>query len=179
MGTTTTLVTVQEFLALPEPDGQRMELIGGEVASMGLAGYPHEVTKRNLFIILAFWLHQRPIGAAFCETGFQLDEQNCVIPDVCVVPLNRIVPGSAGLFQGAPELAIEVVSSETAARLEEKIELYLARGSKSVWVVFPETRVVRVFDIQGGSKKFEQDQTLEDPALPGFSALVSAVFEGV
>jgi hypothetical protein len=47
-----------------------MELIGGEVASMGLAGYPHEVTKRNLFIILAFWLHQRPIGAAFCETGF-------------------------------------------------------------------------------------------------------------
>jgi hypothetical protein len=32
---TTTMVTVQEFLALPEVDGQRIELIGGEVVSMG------------------------------------------------------------------------------------------------------------------------------------------------
>src|SRR5271154_739892 len=179
MGTTTTLVTVQEFLELPEAEGQRMELIGGEVASMGLAGYPHEITKGNLIEILAVWFAQNRTGKLLSETPFQIDEQNCLIPDVSVIARSRIVPGNSGVLQGAPELAIEVVSSETAARLEEKIELYLARGSKSVWVVFPETRVVRVFDAQGGSRKFERDQTLEDPALPGFSALVSAVFEGV
>ena len=83
------------------------------------------------------------------------------------------------MFQGAPDLAIEVVSSETAARLEEKIELYLAHGSKSVWVVFPETRIVRVFDVDGQSKKFEPGQRLEDPAWPGFQAPVSAIFEGI
>ena len=43
MGTTTALVTVQEFLALPEMEGQRMELIGGEVVTMPPAGDPHEI----------------------------------------------------------------------------------------------------------------------------------------
>jgi hypothetical protein len=48
MGATTTLVTVREFLELPEPEGQRMELIGGEVVTMGQGGMPHEVTKSNI-----------------------------------------------------------------------------------------------------------------------------------
>jgi Uma2 family endonuclease len=46
--------------------------------------------------------------------------------------------GIADLLRGAPDLAVEVVSSETAARLRTKIGLYLKNGSKAVWVVFPE-----------------------------------------
>jgi Uma2 family endonuclease len=73
-----------------------------------------------------------------------------------------------------------VVSSETAVRLEKKIDLYLAHGSKSVWVVFPEQRIVRIFDASGQSRKFEQNQTLEDPSvLPGFRVPVAAIFEGL
>ena len=62
MGATTTLVTVQEFLALPEPEGQRIELIGGEVVSMSFGHIPHEVVKKNLNKILVVWLAQNPIG---------------------------------------------------------------------------------------------------------------------
>jgi hypothetical protein len=40
--------------------------------------------------------------------------------------------------------------------------------------------VVRVFDANGGAKRFEHDQPLVDPAvLPGFSIPTSAIFEGV
>ena len=60
---------------------------------------------------------------------YQLDERNCLIPDISLLSSGRIVPGRQEVFQGAPELAIEVVSSETAARLENKIELYLAHGA--------------------------------------------------
>lgn len=179
MGTSTTLMTVQEFLALPQVEGERRELIGGEVVSMPLTGYPHEVTKKNLFKMLALWLDRNPVGEAFCETPYQVDQENSLIPDVSVISPSRIVPGTRGLFQGAPELAIEVVSSEDAERLEEKIELYLANGSRSVWAVFPKTRVVRIYDAQGGSRKFEKNETLEDPALPAFRIQVSAIFEGV
>src|SRR5579864_1386537 len=146
---TTTLVTVQEFLQMPEPEGQKLELIGGEVVSMGRGGIPHEVVKSNLIEILAVWLAQHRIGKLFSETTFQLDEHDSPIPDVCIVFPGRIPPGSTGVIQGAPELAIEVVSSETAARLEEKIELYLAHGSKSVWVIYPTMRVVWLFDPNG------------------------------
>ena len=41
MGTTTTLVTVQEFLAVPEPEDKRVELIGGEIVEMRQGGRPH------------------------------------------------------------------------------------------------------------------------------------------
>jgi Uma2 family endonuclease len=180
MGATTTLVTVQEFLQLPEPEGQRIELIGGEVVSMSFGHIPHEVVKKNLNKILVVWLAQNPIAEVFNETMFQLDEYNSLIPDLSILFPGRVTPGVTGLFQRAPEVAIEVVSSETATRLETKIELYLSHGGKSVWVVFPEQRAVRIFDATGQSKKFEQTQTLEDPnALQGFQVPVAAIFEGV
>jgi Uma2 family endonuclease len=180
MGAATTLVTVREFLQLPESEGEWKELIGGEVVTMGYGGYPHEIAKSNLIQILAVWLATHRIGRLCSETMFRLDNYNSPIPDVSVVSLARVTPGKTGHFQGAPEIAIEVVSSETAATLEKKIDLYLANGSQSVWVVFPQQRVVRIFDATGLSRKFEQHQTLEDPsALPGFSTPVSAIFEGI
>ena len=176
---TTTLVTVQEFLQMPEPDGQKLELIGGEVVSMGRGKTPHEVVKKNLNKILVVWLAQNPIAELFPETMYQLDEYNSLIPDLGVMFPGRLSPGSTGWIQAAPELAIEVVSSESAERLEQKIALYLAHGSQSVWVVYPKQRVIRIFDASGQSRKFEQTNTLTDPVLPGFSSPVSAIFEGI
>jgi len=180
MGATTTLVTVREFLQMPENQDERRELIGGVIFSMSYGKAPHEVVKKNLNRILVVWLAQNPIAELFPETMFQLDDNDSLIPDLSVVFQGHIAPGTKDWPQGAPEIAIEVVSSETAARLEEKIDLYLAHGSKSVWVAFPERRIVRIFDATGLSTKFEQHQTLEDPsALPGFSTPVSAIFEGI
>jgi Uma2 family endonuclease len=180
MGATTTMVTVREFLQLPEPEGERMELIGGEVVTMGYGKAPHEIVKKNLLRILVVWLAQNPLGELFAETMFKLDDYSSLIPDLSVVFPGRVVPGTTDWLHGAPEIAIEVVSSETAARLEEKVGLYLAHGGKSVWVAFPQQRAVRIFDAAGLSKKFEQNQMLEDPnILPGFSTPVSAIFEGI
>ncbi len=53
MGATTTLITVEEFLKLPEVEGERLELIHGEVNAMPLSGQPHEVTKSNLIMALS------------------------------------------------------------------------------------------------------------------------------
>ncbi|MGA2212653.1 MAG: Uma2 family endonuclease [Bryobacteraceae bacterium] len=180
MGATTTRMTVEEFLNLPEVEGERLELIDGEVNSMPLSGQPHEVTKSNLIMLLAPWATLNPGLRVFCEAAFQVNEANCLIPDISLISSSRIVPGGRGIFQTAPEFAIEVVSSEPAARLEDKIELYLSHGSKSVWVVYPNKRTVRVFDIEGGAKLFGNDQPLTDPSvLPGFSIPTSAIFEGV
>jgi Uma2 family endonuclease len=58
VSTTTTLLTVQEFLALPESEGERIELFGGEVVRMGRGGIPHELVKSNLILLLAIWAKQ-------------------------------------------------------------------------------------------------------------------------
>src|SRR5260370_27350609 len=160
MGATTTLVTVREFLELPEAEGQRMELIGGEVVSIGRGHIPHEVVKSKINRVLTAWLLKNPIGEVFNESMFQLDAQNCLIPDVSVLRPGHIPPGTTASIQRAPEIPIEVVPSETAAHLEKKIDLYLAHGSKSVWVVFPKHPIVRTFNVTAQSTKFDQTHTL-------------------
>jgi Uma2 family endonuclease len=180
MGATTTLVTVPEFFAMPEPEGERLELIGGEIVSMSFGHIPHEVVKKNINKILVLWLAQHPPGELFAETMYRVNDHNALMPDLSVLFPGRITPGSIGWIQGAPELAIEVVSSEPAARLEKKIGLYLAHGGKSVWAVYPDERIVRVSDRTRVSKIFGDSEPLTDPAvLPGFSVPTSAIFEGV
>jgi len=180
MGASTTLVTVQEFMEWPESEGQHMELIHGEVISMASGYAPHEVVKKNLIKILVLWLAQNSTAELFVESMYRIDEHNALSPDLSVLFPGRIAPGSTGWIPRAPELAIEVVSSEPAARLERKIRLYLAHGGKSVWTIYPQEQMVRVHDVTGGLRQFLADQSLVDPAvLPGFTIPTSAIFEGV
>ena len=181
MATTTALMTVDEFLKLPDIEEQRVELIQGEVIPMASAGFVHERVKANLSRILTVWLDRHPSGMVFAETSYRVDERDCLIPDLSVLSDERVpVPATNALPRDAPDLAVEIVSSETAARLRTKIDLYLEHGSKSVWAVFPERRVIEIHSPNGQIKKVAQDQVLEDnDALPGFSTPLSAIFKGL
>ncbi len=129
--------------------------------------------------LLGAWTRQNKSLKLLSETTFLLGEYNSPIPDISLFARSRKPEKMEGWFQGAPEVAIEVVSSEKASLLETKIELYLAHGSKAVWVVYPEQQVVRICDSAGNSRISKRNQTLEDPAAPRFSAQVSAIFEGI
>jgi Uma2 family endonuclease len=85
--------------------------------------------------------------------------------------------GDERVFQGASELAIEVVSpSDTAKHLKIKVDAYLTNGSKTVWVVYPGDRSVMAHTA-GAARELKADQKIEDPLLPGFSHAVSGFFE--
>ncbi len=179
MGATRALLTVEDFLKLPD-DGQRIELIQGEVVSMGRGGFPHEMVKSNLIEILGTWVRSNRVGRVFSETMFRLDENDSLQPNVSLLLKHRIVPGTQGLFRGAPDLAIEIVSSETAAYLLAKIELYLKHGSKTVWVFYPDQQQVHLYRKGGQIARLTADQVLEDcEVLPGFTVQVGEVFEGL
>jgi Uma2 family endonuclease len=151
-----------------------------EVVSVLPTEYPHEVTKSKVIRVLSAWSLQRPAFRIFCQTAFQVEEQNCLVPDISVISSGRIVPGSIGLFQGAPELAIEIVSSELETSLQDKIELYFSHAGKSFWVVYPERRIIRIHDAAGRAKRFRSEEPLVDPnVLPGFTVPTSAIFQGV
>jgi Uma2 family endonuclease len=56
-------------------------------------------------------------------------------------------------YQVAPELCVEITSlSNTKAEINEKIELYLAKGAKEVWVCNA-TRTIEFYDHRGRMKK--------------------------
>ncbi|MEX2261082.1 MAG: Uma2 family endonuclease [Bryobacteraceae bacterium] len=177
---TTTGLTVKDFLALPLPEGKRYELVGGEIVEMAGAGKRHERVKAKINRVLVEYLLRNEVGEVYVETLYQISEVEGRIPDVSL-QLNEQMPPTVGdgPFEIAPALAVEVVSSESAADLENKVELYLEKGSRTVWVVYPELRTVRIFDQSGAARLIRGDEPVQVEWLPGFSVPASKFFEGL
>jgi Uma2 family endonuclease len=179
MSTTAALLTVDEFLALPEEPGVRRELIGAEIIAMAGAGLPHEITKSNFDRWFWKYFEHNPIGRVMVETMYRLSPHDSPQPDVSVILQGRLQPGQTGLAPFSPDIAIEVVSSESAKTLQAKVKLYLQHGTRAVWGAYPELRLVVVHD-SSGVRELTGDQRLEAPeVLPGFSVPVESFFEGV
>jgi Uma2 family endonuclease len=180
---TTALVTSEQYLALPDEfdqNGNRIkdELIGGEIVKMPPASQVHDLIKNQIHLILVEYLRANPsLGLrSLVEIGARISKHDTFVPDVSIVKRERRDP-QARIFQGAPDLAIEVVSpADRAPRLQAKVEAYLANGSHSVWVVYPASRSVLIHTSQS-VREFKADQSIEDSFLPGFSAPVSTFFE--
>ena len=176
---TTTGFTVKEFLA-QLPEDQRCELIHGEIVPMGNAKYRHERVKANATEILVSYLIQNPIGKVHNETMYQLTETDALQPDLSIL-LQEQIPAQApdDLLELAPALVLEVVSSESAADLEQRVELFLERGTRAVLVAFTTRQVIRIFEPSGHARLVRGDQKLELDLLPGFSVPASRFFEGL
>jgi Uma2 family endonuclease len=179
----TTLLTSDQFLALPEEfdqHGNRIkdELIGGEVVKMAQPSYLHDRVKNRISRVLIRYLDANPALPldALVETGARVSDSDTFVPDVSVVKVGE-QPLSSRIYRGSPELAIEVVSPmDTAKHLKRKIDAYLAGRAKAVWVVFPDACSVMVHT-RHSVRDLKGDQSIDDPLLPGFSSPVAAFFE--
>jgi Uma2 family endonuclease len=80
-------------------------------------------------------------------------------------------------FEGAPDLAVEVLSPDDRwTEVEAKVDEYLAAGTVRVWVVDARRREVHVFGA-GGRSRLGGEQVLEgEELLPGFRLPLSELF---
>jgi Uma2 family endonuclease len=139
---TTTLLTFSEFERLPAQPGKD-ELLDGEHFHL-----PPGVRKHSAIVARIFALLMQRVDGSLprrvqVETGYKIGEKNWVVPDVSV-----IYPDQAGdpYFEGAPEIAIEVISeSNTAHQIDLKRKIYLANGAQEVWVIYPKTQSAFIF----------------------------------
>ena len=179
MGTTTAL-RASDLLTLSDPpEGAHYELSGGELIAVPGAGYRHEYVKGNVHRLLNNWDPDAGHGRVFGESMFTLSVDTARQPDVAFVTNDRVsgVSIDDNLIPFVPNLAVEVISrSEAAEDAERKVQQYLAAGVTEVWQVYPESRVVHI-RTTGSIREIRENQTLESPVLPGFSAPVSTFFE--
>lgn len=180
----TALLTSEQFSALPDQfdkNGNRLwqELISGELVEMPPSFEVHNIVKGNIAQVLIPYVLANPqLGLrVWIEMAYAVTEYDTFVPDVSVARVSRLSPRTHKYIPGAPELAIEVVSpSDTATHLKTKVDAYLQNGSKTVWVVYPDTRSVMVYS-SDSVRELKGDQKIEDALLPGFSTSVSAFFE--
>jgi Uma2 family endonuclease len=191
---TKTLMSLEDFVQLPDDD-MRHELDEGELIVMPPAKFRHSrIAKRIYDSILAYLVARRMrnmvMGEVFSEAGYELERtaQGRTVrqPDVSYVHVDRLKAAPDAYMEGAPDLAIEVVSpSDTAEQMARKVRQYLGSGGEVVWVVYPASSEVhafyspeRVHGTAGGNmeaKIFSQRDVLTEPELlPGWDGIALA-----
>ena len=87
-------------------------------------------------------------------------------------------PAETSLVDGAPTLAVEVLSpNDTEKEINDKVDEYLAAGVPLVWVVDPHDRTVLVYRPGAEPELFNVRHELSgEPHLPGFKVPVAHLF---
>ena len=156
----------------------RCELIRGELIMMMPPGGTHGKLAAIIAHRLAMFLDDRNIGTVLGEAGFVLsrDPDTVRAPDAAFLRTGREIVD--GFIEGAPELAIEVVSpSDRPGEVREKVAQWLESGAEAVWVIEPRAKTVTVHEGARGPRLFEQTDTLDGGSvLPGFALELRELF---
>jgi Uma2 family endonuclease len=181
MGTATAVrLTADEFAALPDDSEEKVELIDGEVCEMASGGPVHETVKGNFSIELAAFIKTHKLNARFQpETRFYLSNRETFQPDISIVLSSSLDPTGKGRITLIPDLAIEIVSSETAQGLQHKINVLLDFGAKAVMAVYPEDRMIFIHRSDGIERILPSGTLRLEDVLPGFAVAASVIFEGL
>jgi len=179
---TRTLLSVDEFERLPEPEeGGGYELDEGDPVYVSPNSFEQAEIIQRIYAPLKAWAQTNNRGLVAADTWFELASGVVRAPDVAYVPRERIAnldPKHA--LKAVPALAVEVLSAyNTAREMSRKIQQYRDAGIELIWVVDPEKCEVDTFS-SFPLKTLRQGDTLrDDKILPGFSLPLSLVFEPV
>ena len=172
-----TLMSVEEFAALPD-DGMLHELNEGELITMPPPRLRHGTCQLAIGAALREFVTARDRGTVYVESGFRLTPHTIRGPDVSFVQKSQLQDPDQ-YFNGAPDLAIEIVSpGDDASDLREKVKQYLDAGALVVWVVYPRTEQVEIYTPGNTARILGIEDTLEAPELlPGFKLQVRAILQ--
>jgi Uma2 family endonuclease len=181
MATAAKPISAEEFWQMQ--NGQRCELIDGEVVYMAPAGGEHGGVTINL--TGPVWVHvtDNDLGRLVAaETGFILrrNPDRVRAADLAFICKDRVPEGGLPkkFIPFAPDLATETVSpSDTMEEVEEKVLDWFKAGTRLVWVLIPKTRTVRVYRSPTDLTILtDQDELDGGDVLPGFRLPVARIF---
>lgn len=186
--TSTSLRWTSADLELLPENGNRYEIIDGELFMSKQPHWHHQKTCGNIYFLLQKWSIKTGLGQPNFAPGIIFTEDDDVAPDVVWISNERMKTAleDDGKLHAAPELAIEVVSkgwqNERRDR-EIKLKLYSRRGVSEYWILDWVNKQVEVFRRQNAELKliatlYVSDK-LETPLLPEFNCEVSEIFMGV
>lgn len=178
----TKIMTAEQLLRMPT-NGKRFELVQGELHEMAPAGWEHGDVGLNLSTPIDSFVRKHDLGKCVAaETGFLLRSNPDTVraADLAFVSKARLrrLKLTTGYFPGAPDLAVEVLSLwDRLGEVEEKINDWLAAGTKAIWVVHPRQKTVTIYRKNKEPVVLTSKDTLEGgELLPGLKLAVKALF---
>ena len=156
------IYTIEDIYALP--DGQRAELIDGQIYDMAPPNTIHQTLVSGFTVTIANYIQSKGGGCKVFPAPFAVflnnDKRNYVEPDISVI-CDKSKLDDRGC-NGAPDWVIEITSPSNP-HIDYGIKLFKYRtaGVKEYWIVNPKKKTVTVFDFEGYEKSnqysFEDD----------------------
>lgn len=177
-------MTYQDLLRLPE-DLLRHELIEGEHIVSAAPTLRHQRVAFNLAFAISAFVRPRALGEVFMAPVDVLFSQFDVVePDVLFVSKANAPRLRERHVEGAPDLAIEVLSP-SSARIDKvrKLRLYERHGVREYWLVDPATDTLDIHRLTAGGRLALQaslshaaGDVLETPLLAGLRIALREIF---
>ena len=168
-------LTLHEFLELEEryPERRFKPDANGAVIETS-PNRSHGFLQGSLVALVGSWLRTGALPGYQAGTGITHDLGGWLcVPDVAVLALQ-----GEDYPREAPLLAVEIQSkSNTRSDLRAKAARYQERGTRMVWLVYPETRTLELYRAGEAMQTLGDEAVIEGGAtLPGFRAAVSDIF---
>jgi Uma2 family endonuclease len=184
MTTKTQLLTIADWDAMPAKDGNRYEIIEGELFVSCSPGLTHELVLINLSALIWNFLNSNRIGTVVAGTGVILSNYSGVIPDLIFFSHDvRDTLVKNDRVHGPPTLVVEVLSPGSSNIRRDrvvKLQLYAKHGVPEYWIIDLKSQAIERYINRDSSFMLEEtlneEGTLTTPALPGFSCRVSEIF---
>ena len=157
-------MTVEEFERIPEED-RILELNDGVLLEMPPQPAGHEIAKSDLAVLLIKAIEGEDLMVApSCTT--RIGETTIRVPDIARWRRSDIVKmNPERTMARTPLLIAEVISHETAADLQERIDQYFANGTPEVWTVNWESQTVQILTPLGCRQRLTENMILRAPEL--------------
>ena len=172
-----------DLIEQPEYQDRVLELVHGALLDFPLFSILHGVITARLALCVGTFVERNALGESSIRAGFVL-ERNLDRGDTVRI-LDFAFVGAAmacstlydSLYEGGPDLAIEVISpNNKAGDTHLKVMQLLNAGTRLIWLVYPETRSVVVQTAAGATTLSETDSLSGGDVLPGFEIRVSDIF---
>lgn len=168
-----TKLTYEDHVQFPDDD-LRHEIIEGEHYVTPAPSTRHQRILLKLSHLIQSYLDTHPFGEIFfAPFDVLLSEFNVFEPDLVYISKQRAHQLNEKNLQGAPDLAVEILSHSTKHRDQRlKRNVYERTGVQEYWLVDPDADVIEVLiragDEFAGPRRFSRGETLTTRLLPGF-----------
>jgi Uma2 family endonuclease len=167
-------------------DVERYEVIDGVRVEQEPMGAFETVLASWLCYLINSFARGKKLGLAVSEVLFVLDAPRDLKrrPDVAFVTYARwpaTVIAREAAWEVLPDLAVEIVSpSNRAEEIDNKITDYFQAQVRQVWVVYPDSGRVYVYQSPTRVTVLERIDTLDGgDVLPGFQLPIEQLYEAV
>ncbi len=174
-------MTPEEFRNLPEA-GPRCELLEGVLYLMPEPALDHQFLVQLLWKYLFDQLTVIGLAYTYIPVNVIVSGDDYLSPDIIVVRASRSEMLGEVWVNGAPDIVVEVLSTDRDRDLVDKRQLYALTGVPEYWILDGDADTLTALELADDGTYRERpvltaSDTLTTPLFPEFSLPLAQVFD--